>query len=77
MVVTTGGVDERAVGQREEVEAVVDDVELGGALEDVGDVQRLGDLGFDRVVLVPPVRGRAARASAVVIESAVANSVTS
>ena len=55
MVVTTGGVDEPAVGQREEVEAVVDDVEVAGVLEGVGDVQRLGDLRFDRVVLVPSV----------------------
>ena len=55
-------VDEAAVGQREEVEAVVDDVEVGGVLEDVGDVQRLGDLRLDRVVLGPSVRRRAARA---------------
>ena len=50
------GVDEPAVRERQEVEAVVDDVEVGGVLEDRGDVQRLGDLGLDRVVLVPPAR---------------------
>ena len=61
----------------QEVEAVVDDVELGGVLEDRGDVHALGDLGVDRR------RPRTSRAAtvlwsvAVVSESAVANSVTS
>ena len=39
--------DEVRVGEREEVEAVVDDVELVTAFEDVGDVQALRHLGFD------------------------------
>ncbi len=53
-----GGVDQPAVGQRQEVEAVVDDVEVGGALEDRGDVHALGDLRIDAVVLRPPARRR-------------------
>ena len=71
------GVDQAAVGERQEVEAVVDDVELVGALERGGDVQALGDLGVDRGVLLVPGRSRADAGSAVVAESAVANSVTS
>jgi hypothetical protein len=54
------GVDEAAVGEREEVEAVVDDVELVGVLEDVGDVRALGRLGVDVVVLGPAVSAGAA-----------------
>ena len=54
-----GRVDERAVGQREEVEAVVDDVEVAGVLEDVGDVLRFGDLRLDPIVLVPSMWTRA------------------
>ena len=78
MVVTTGVLDQPAVGQRQEVEAVVDDVELVGPLEHLGDVQALGDLGVDRR------RPRTSRTAAVArelgrwsTESAVANSVTS
>ena len=48
-------VDEAAVGQRQEVETVVDDVELTGPLERVSDVEALGHLRFDRRILrVPP-----------------------
>ena len=72
-----GRVDEAAVGQREEVEAVVDDVELAGAFESSGDVRALGDLG------VESRRPRTSRAGttdakrAAVTELAVANRVTS
>ncbi len=52
-------VDEAAVGEREEVEAVVDDVEVVGTLEHRGDVQALGDLRLDRGILGPPGRCRA------------------
>ncbi len=45
------GVDEAAERQRKEVESVVDDVELVGALEDRRDVETLGDLGVDRIVV--------------------------
>jgi hypothetical protein len=38
----------------------VEHVEIGGVFEGGGDVQRLGDLRFDRVVLVPATRARAA-----------------
>ena len=49
-------VDEPAVGQRQEVEAVVDDVELGGALEHVRDVEAFRDLRVDvRILRVPTV----------------------
>ena len=67
--------DEIAVRERQEVEPVVDDVELAGALEHRRDVQALGDLGVDRRVL-RPADGAVACRLAVVIESAVANSVT-
>ena len=49
-----GGVDEGAVGERQEVEAVVDDVEFVGVFEHVGDVDALGNLGDDVVVFGPP-----------------------
>ena len=52
MVATTGVRREPRVGQREEVEVVVDEVELAGPLEDLRDVQRLPDLGVDRRVLL-------------------------
>ena len=44
-------IDEAAIGQRKEVEAVVDDVELVGPLEHVGDVETLTYLGLDVGVL--------------------------
>ncbi len=54
-----GRVDEAAVGQRQEVEAVVDDVELGGPLEDVRDVQALAHLGLGiGIFRVPPGHDR-------------------
>ncbi len=46
--------DELAVGEREEVEAVVDEVELAGALEGVRDVEALGHLGLDLRILGVP-----------------------
>ena len=46
-------VDQRAVGERQEVKAVVDDVEVGGPLECRGDVDALGDLRFDGGVVRP------------------------
>jgi len=46
-----GGAHQAAVGERQEVEAVVDDVEVGRVLEHLGDVGALGDLGIDVVVL--------------------------
>lgn len=51
-------VDQTAVGERQEVESVVDDVEIIGPLEHRGDVQALGDLGIDRFVLGPTTRRR-------------------
>ena len=45
------GVDETAVGERQEVEAVVDQIELCGALEDTGDVERSPRLGVDGGIL--------------------------
>ena len=48
-----GRVDQPAVGERQEVEAVVDDVEVGGPLECRGDVDALGDLRFDGGVVGP------------------------
>ena len=47
-------VDEAAVGQRQEIEAVVNDVEVVRVFEHVGDVHALGDLGIDIVVFGPP-----------------------
>ena len=44
-------VDELAVRQRQEVEAVVNDIELGGPLEGIRDVQALADLGIDVGIL--------------------------
>ena len=52
-------VDEAAVGEREEVEPVVDDVELVGALEHRRDVEAFGDLGLDGGVLRPATGGGA------------------
>ena len=54
-------VDEAAVGEREEVEPVVDEVELVGALEDRRDVEALGDLGLDGGVIRPATGGGAVR----------------
>ena len=48
-----GRVDETAVGQRQEVEAVVHDVEVGGALEHGRNVNALGNLRLDGRVLGP------------------------
>ncbi len=46
-----GRLDEPAVGQRQEVEAVVDEVELAGPLEGVRDVEALGHLRLDVRIL--------------------------
>ena len=70
-------VDEAAVGQRQEVEAVVDEVELVGSLEDRGDVQALPDLGVEARILRLAGRGGRRRGARSVTESAVAKSVTS
>jgi hypothetical protein len=40
------GGHQSGISQWEEVEAVVNEVELGGPLEHLGDVQAFGDLGF-------------------------------
>ena len=48
--------DEIAIRERQEVEPVVDDVELAGALEHRGDVQALCDLGVDRRNIRPAKR---------------------
>ncbi len=53
IVVITGVVDEAAVGEWEEVEAVVDDVEVVGTLEHGGDVEAFGDLRVDGGVIGP------------------------
>jgi len=50
-------VDEFAVGEREEVESVVDDVEVGCAFERRGDVEALGDFWLDARI-VRPTPGR-------------------
>ena len=57
------GVDQAAVGQRQEVEAVVDHVELARALEHRRDVQRLPDLRVQRRILGVAGRRRADEAS--------------
>ena len=47
-------VDQSGVGEREEIETVVDQIEIGGAFEHRGDVQRLPRLGVEcRVFGVP------------------------
>ncbi len=51
-----GGRDQPAVGERQEVESVVDDVELRRPFEDLGDVEALGHLRIEGRVLRPPVR---------------------
>ena len=51
-----GGVDQAAVREGQEVEAVVNDVEFLGAFVHIGDVDALGDLRIDRLVLRPPGR---------------------
>ena len=53
-----GRIDQPAVGQRQEVEVVVDQVELAGPLEDLRDVQALPDLGVERVVFGIRARAR-------------------
>ncbi len=70
------GRDEAAVGERQEVEPVVDDVEFTGPLEHRRDMEALGDLRSIVVSSDHPAGAVACRV-AVVIESAVANSVTS
>ena len=70
-------VDEPAVGQRQEVEAVVDHVELGRALEGVRDVEAFDDLRVDGRVLRVARDRRRTRAEPAVTESPLANSVTS
>ena len=52
-----GGLDQSAVGEGEEVEAVVDEVEFPGPLEDRGDVQPLFHLGIE-IGVVRIARGR-------------------
>ena len=49
---------EIAVCERQEVEPIVDDVELVGALEHRRDVQALRDLGVDRRILETSHRAR-------------------
>jgi hypothetical protein len=46
--------DEPAVAEGQEVEAVVDEIELAGALEGRGDVQAFRHLGVEARVLRPP-----------------------
>ncbi len=67
-------VDQIAVGERQEVEAVVDQVELCGSFEHRRDVKRLPDLRRQPRILGVSV-GAVATRRAPVIESAVANSV--
>ena len=57
------GVDQAAVGQRQEVETVVDHVELARAFEDRRDVQRLPDLRIQCRILGVAGRRRADEAS--------------
>ena len=45
--------DQRGIGEREEVKAVVDDVELRRPLEDLRHMQALGHLRVDTRVLRP------------------------
>ncbi len=66
-----------AVGERQEVEAVVDQVELAGTLEERRDMQALPDLGVQRRVLGVSAWDTGAEVAQLVTESAVANSVTS
>ena len=74
---TTGVEIRPGVGERQEVEAVVDDVELRCPLEDLRDVQALGNLRVD--ARRPPTSLEEPRCSrrADVSESPVAKSVTS
>ena len=72
-----GSVHEIAVGQGQEVEAVVNDVELVGPLEDRGDVQALGDLRIDARGRPTIPGGSTLQRLAAVCESPVAKSVTS
>lgn len=51
--------DEAAVGEWEEVESVVDDVELVGTLEHGGDVEAFGGLRVDGGVVGPAARSGA------------------
>ena len=70
-------VHEAAEAERQEIEAVVDEVELVGSFECSRDVQRLPDLRVHRRILRVSRSARSRRAERAVIESAVANSVTS
>ena len=62
IVVMTGCRDEIDVCERQEIEPVVNDVELVGALEYRGDVQALCDLGVDCRILRPAPRRRCVQA---------------
>ena len=53
-----GRIDKAAVREGQEVEAVVNDVELGRVLEHLGDVGAFRHFGIDVFVLRPPARGR-------------------
>ena len=54
-----GRLDEAAISKWQEVEAVVDDVELGGSLEHVRDMEAFAHLGLDvRILRVPPRNDR-------------------
>jgi len=66
-----------AVGQRQEIEAVVDEVELPGPFEDRRDVQALQHLGIAGLALLRPAPGVTDARRAAVAESLVAKSVTS
>ena len=52
MVVTIGASRQARERERQPVEVVVDQVELGRAAQGVGDVQRLPDTAVDLVVLL-------------------------
>ena len=68
--------DEPAVGEREKIEAVVDDVELVRPLEGVRDVQALGHLRVD-VRIFGVTTGDDSSEPSGVTESPLANNVTS
>ena len=72
-----GRLDEPAVGQREEVEAVVDEVELVGPLEGVRDVETLDDLRLDVGILRVPASDDRGEVGPTSPSRAVAKSVTS
>ena len=68
--------DQAREGERHEIGLVVNEVELAGALEDMGDVEHLPDLGVDRGVLGIG-RGQTPASLPAVRLSCVANKVTS